>query len=580
MLYNKMKRKKQTGSFAGRNGSLKHPALTRMFSVVLVVLCLTMLLAGLGSVLGALRDRDKGMADYGRLSGRIEEYEQVLGELEGHASYREANEALRAELEEHDDQAAQHRMDLAIYTATRGGLRAGAAALDQAEQAFQQGMAQYYEGIALFEEQERAFWEGYEQFQQGKRQLEEARKTMDLAESAMAGLRAQLNQSRAMAAILESEDEDARRELTIAAYDQLLSSLDGAVGLYEQLQEQGGVSPEQMEQLIAMLSEQSGTDLSWLEGVAWEGISAESLAELESRVAAATGMTVPEIRARIQQQRDAVADMDADAPITEEQFEALQEAYRQSREWSQQVDAAMEAQLAEYEAQLAQARAQLDEAQAQIDALEPMMEQGRAMMEQARAALDSAEGQIQMGRSGIYNGRRQINEQYAQLEEQQEELLREKEELDAEAERLADESAALDLQHEREQRETSLRLMLLDREEIQTRVDEGMELLPAAKDWAETLLRDTERMTNGRLWVAALMVLGGICGFAGVPAAFEKTDKRFWLVAPVLGALLCALGAEALCRALGRGDSYSALAVAIFAMIQLALVLPKKKKKA
>ena len=169
---------------------MKHPALTRLFAVVLAVLCLTMLLAGLGSILGALRDRDGAMADYGRLTGRIEEYEQVLSELEGRVSFREGDQAFREAQEEHDDQAAQHRMDLAVYTATRGGLRAGAAALDEAENAFQQGMAQYYAGVALFEEQERAFWEGYEQFQAGKRQLEEARKTLELAQAALQSLRA------------------------------------------------------------------------------------------------------------------------------------------------------------------------------------------------------------------------------------------------------------------------------------------------------------------------------------------------------------------------------------------------------
>ncbi len=51
--------------------NLKHPALTRILSLVLAVLCLTMLFAGLGSIAGAMRDRDSAMADYGRLTGRI-----------------------------------------------------------------------------------------------------------------------------------------------------------------------------------------------------------------------------------------------------------------------------------------------------------------------------------------------------------------------------------------------------------------------------------------------------------------------------------------------------------------------------
>ena len=73
------------------------------------------------------------------------------------------------------------------------------------------------------------------------------------------------------------------------------------------------------------------------------------------------------------------------------------------------------------------------------------------------------------------------------------------------------------------------------------------------------------------------MILGALAGFIGIPAAFEKTKSRFWLIAPVLLCFGCAVGAEIQCRMLGRGDSYSALAAAVFAAIQLALVIPKEK---
>lgn len=558
---------------------MKHPALTRLLSVLLAALCVTMLLAGLGSIAGAMRGRDSAMADYGRLTGRIEEYEQILSELDGQISYREANLAFTEQREQHDEQATQHRMDLAIYTATRGGLQAGSAALDEAEEAFAKGVAQYYAGIALFEEQEKAFWEGYDQFQAGKQQMAEARKTLELAQTALSALRGQLEQSRALAAILESEDENARRELTVTAYDSLLQSLDQAVGLYEQLKERGGISAEELQQLTEMLAQQSDANLAeLLDGIEWQDISAETLTELENSIVEATGMTIPEIRAQIQQQRDAAADMDADEPISEEQFALLQAGYQQSRALLQAVDEAMEQKLSEYEEKLGEAQAQMDAAQAQMDALDAVMEQGKTMMEQARAALDMAGGQIWMGQQGLADGRRQIEEQNEELARQEEELRREKDELDAEAAVLEEESDALEQQRQLEQRETSLRLLLLEREGIQKRVDDGMELLPAAKDCAEALLQDTERMTKGRLWVSGLMIFGAICGFAGIPAAFEKTGKRFWLLAPPILCLGCALGAELICRDLGRGDSYSALAVAVFALLLLCVAAPRKKK--
>ena len=402
---------------------MKHPALTRIFSLVLAVLCLTMLLAGLGLVRSAVKGRDKSMAEYGRLTERIEEYRQIDEGLRGGESYQEASLALQEEQRLHDEKASQHRMDLAIYTATRSGLQSGAAALDQAESAYWAGRMQYDEGYALFEEQEKAFWDGYEEFQEGKRQLAEARKTLELAENMLRALRSQLNQSRQLVAILESDDPEARQQLTVAAFDGLLQALDSAVQVYEMLEDQDGISPEQMELVAQMIAQESDVDVSeLLNGMTWTGISGDDLRELESMVTEATGMSLGEIRSLIQQQRDEVAAMDADSPISEEQFAALQAVYAQSRELILQVDSVMDAKLTEYESEVAETRAQLDAAQAQIDAMEPILEQGRIAIEQARAALDSAGDQMLEAERALAEGRRQLEEQMAQLKEKEEQL--------------------------------------------------------------------------------------------------------------------------------------------------------------
>jgi chromosome segregation ATPase len=547
---------------------------------VLAVLCLTMLLAGLGSVGGALSEQKKVRAEHRRLTDRIEEYRLVCDALSGKISYREADQALKEEQEAHDEQASQHRMDLAIYTATRSGIRSGVRALYQAGEALEQGRAQYEEGLRLFEEQEAAFWEGYRQFQEGKQQLQAARNTLNMIQEAISGVRSQLEQCRAMGDLLDSEDENARQEMSLAAFDSMLQSLDQAIGLYEALKDQGGVSPEQMQMLKAMLAQQEDVDLSEVPDEVWNGISEESLQEFENSVVQSTGMTVGEIRASIQQMRDGIAAMDPDATLSEEEYLLLQAAYRQNREQIWAVLDAMEAKLNEYEAQLSAAQAQLNAAQAQMDAMEPVMEQGRVAMEQGRAALEEAGAQLDLGQQGLANGRWQIWQKQQELEEQAEALRQEKLELDAQAEELNDKAAETQELKALEQREASIRLMLLEKEGIQTRSDEGMELLDAAEDYAAELLREDQRMTDGRLLASALMVLGALAGFAGIPAAFEKTKIRFWLIAPVLLCLCCAVGAETVCRVLGRGDSYSALGTAVFAAVQLALVIPRKKASA
>ena len=558
---------------------MKHPALTRIFAVVLALLCLTMLLAGLGSGYSAVKVRNKSMADYQRLHDRIEEYREILLALEGRGSYQEADEALQKLLSEHEEKASKHRVDLAVFTATKGGLQAGEEALKEAEAKFRQGKLQFEKGLQMFEKQESAFWEGYKQFQEGKKQLAEAKKTLDLAESALASLRAEINQGRSLSAILESDDEDARQEFSVAAYDSMLQALDGAVSVYDTLKDQGGVSPEQMQLLARMLAENSDVDAGeFLDNVSWEGISAESLQEMEDQVVAATGMTVDDIRAEIQQQRDSIAGMDEDAPISEEQFALLQAAYAQNRSQLAAIDNALDGKVAEYEAEVSKAREEVDAAQAQVDEMEPVLEQGRAGIEQGRAAMNSAAVQIRMGEQKIAEGRRELEEKKAELAEQGETLRQEKEKLDAEAEELTRMSAEVQELQDLEKRETSVRLMLLERDGIRDLKDGGMELLPAAETYAGNLLAEISRVWTGRLWIAALLVLGGLAGFAGIPAAFEKTHSRLWLILPVLLSFALAAAAETLCRLQGRGDSYSALAVAVFAAVQLLLVIPKAKK--
>lgn len=558
---------------------MKHPALTRILCVVLTVLCLTMLAAGAGSAAAAYREKNKAQADADRLSDRIEAYRQIRDGLEGAEDYQEASLALQEKQEEHDEKAGRHRMDLAVFTATKGGVRTGKATLSQAESAFWSGKAQYEEGLALFQQQEAAFWEAYAQFQAGKQQLEEGKKILALAEAAVASVRAQINNGRSMAAILDSDDEDARLELSLAAYDDLLQAIDGAMQFYDLLQAQGGISPGQMEQISALLAEEADPALAeQLSGIAWEGISAESLQEIESGIIGATGMTPAQIRAQVQQQRDQIAGMDRDAPISAAEYAMIQASYFQYRLLLEAMDTAIEAKLGEIESKLQETRAQLDAAQEQIDQIEPMMEEGKAAIEEGKAALEQAGEQIAAGEAALAEGRRQLEEKEKELTEQEEKLRKEKAELDKEAVALQEKHAALDRQQELEKQETSVRLMLLERDGIQDLVDKGMELVPASESFAGELRLQHSEKFRTRLVICAAMILGALSGILEIPAAFEKTNSRFRLIAPVLFCLGFAAVAEALCRVNGRGDSYSALAVCVFALIQLALVLPKKKK--
>ena len=120
--------------------------------------------------------------------------------------------------------------------------------------------------------------------------------------------------------------------------------------------------------------------------------------------------------------------------------------------------------------------------------------------------------------------------------------------------------------------------MLLDRDGISRRAAEGMELSAAANEYLNAQRAENQRSFRGRAAAYSLMVIGAIAGFIGIPAAFEKTKKRAMLVLPPVICLVCAAAAEIICLALGRGSSYSAIGVMIFAAIQSLLVLPNMKK--
>ena len=140
--------------------------------------------------------------------------------------------------------------------------------------------------------------------------------------------------------------------------------------------------------------------------------------------------------------------------------------------------------------------------------------------------------------------------------------------------RTLDAEALRDLQS----RHAAARQLLVNIPEVKAGMTDDADLADSARAWLNTYGRETERLYKGRLLLNALAVFGGAMGILGIPAAYELLRKRFLLIAPVLLCMLCSAGAEALNMALGLGQQYAALFTAIFALLQLLIVLPKAKK--
>ena len=524
---------------------MKHPALIRALAVVLSVLCLVMLLAGVAGILQAGADKRKDEAAYARLSSQIQEYKTVLQALDGSISYEQAKEELDKLQQSHDEDASAHKMELATYTATKGGLKQGTEALDQADAALAAGWEQYEAGLKEFEAQAAAFEAVYQQFLQGKEQLSQGWDKYNSASQLLTMSAAQLSALKNLGELGDSDDPAARKELCLAAYDGLLASFDGVTGMINSLLSMGLISQEKYEQL-------------------------------ESSLSTALGMSLEELRQTIQGSRDQIA---ASEEISDESFAAVKAAYDMFRPLLIGLVEAMEAQLAPFQAELEATKLKLEAAQAELDKTEEFMEAGKAGIEQGRAALEEIKAQMESGEAGLQQGREMIWYQLGELQKQAQELNDERERLVSQSEELSEKELQAEAQKELEQRETSLRLSLLEQEGIESLVDQGGDLADAAESYQQSYKKQYSGSYCARMAACMLMVGGAFAGIFALLPAFEKLNGRLALLLSPAVCLACALGAEIIYLIIGRGSSYSSIGAALFSVFQLLAVLPEFKMK-
>lgn len=532
------------GLMKGWSG-LKHPALTRVFAATLAVMCIVMLLAGAMGLVRASADRQAYEEDMQRLGERIDEYTELESALAGKKTYQQQLNTLDRKEDAHAEKLSEHRRALAEYSATRGGLKQGTAALDRADAAFKEGKSQFEAGLKEFEAQESAFNEGYAQYQQGVEQLEQMKQLYAATSAMLENAERELARASEIGDLIENGDKTDILEKGVEQLDSALAAYDQAAGYVSGLVQQGAITEEQLK-------------------------------GFNDAISAAAGMSPEEMRAAAQQTRDQMENSPDDA-LSDEQYEQLKEQYAQNKDRLSAAAAAAQAQVNEYKTQLAAMKQQMDAAQVEIDKLAPVMEEGKKGIELGRAQMDAVKAQMDQGEQALYEGRTAIWAQLGKLKDTKAELAEEKQELEENRANLDKDKAAAEDKQELEQRRNYLRAALLDRDGVNSRVDDGMELSDAASEYLSAQWAENQRSFRGRAAAYSLMVIGAIAGFAGIPAAFEKTKKRSMLILPPLVCFVCAAAAEGICLALGRGSSYSAIGVLLFAAIQLLLVLPGRK---
>ena len=208
-----------------------------------------------------------------------------------------------------------------------------------------------------------------------------------------------------------------------------------------------------------------------------------------------------------------------------------------------------------------------------------------AALGQIDAALAEAKNQVFAAELALKKAEEEMHKQLAliwynlgQLEEDARKLAEEKEKLDGEAEFLSRKLVKNEELKELTRRRNSLRILLTSVPEVKAESEETGDLPTAAGHHLEAWRAETDSLYTLRHRIHLLAIIAAAAGILGIPGAYELLKDRFFQLVPVLICLGCAAGAEWLQVTNGLGQHYAALFTAIFAALQLLILLPKKKK--
>lgn len=546
---------------------MKHPALARVFSIVLAIMSLIMLLngaVGFGKADVALKE---SLEQYQRIEEKTDTYEALSLQLKNSVSYEEALAELEALQEQHDDDAAQHRTDLATHTATMGGYELGAKMIMEGKEQLDAAKAELAEGKALLAEKE-------QQFNQLSAAFNTVEPLLVAAINAMSGSEEEFNAAIALIdaliaqidAILanrpqlpelpeaptlpiappEDADEETKAayEQAMAVYQQLLDAFEKAMEEYESAQ------AEYETALAAWEQEYQAVQSSVLAGTG----------EVDSRIQAGSAL----MNAALSQLPADVLDGLGGSDISMPDFSNMS--------------------LEEIRAALVQLRAYLVAEGNVKTALEKALASLRSQLAEGQQALAQARVQVLLGEKALKKAEQELQHQLeliwynmGQLEDESAELEADKLRLDQESEDLDRRLVSVDEKKEMERKHRSARIVLMQEEAIASAVNAGGDLIESARAYVQNG-RDAAQRHHSFLYAINILALaGGVMGLLSIPGSFEKTKRRLLLILPTVLCLACALAADGLNMYLGLGQMYTALAAALAAVLHLATVLPKNK---
>lgn len=543
---------------------MKHPALTRVFAIVLLIMCLILLTNGALGFVKAEDERREGEAYCERLAARIESYREMDEKLNDSISYEDAYAELEKLQEEYDDESSQHRTDLAMYSATKGGYLNGAKTIYEAQEQIKGAKA--------------ALKEGKEQFAAKEAEFNAAMAAYNAAAPGLAMVK-----SAAEAGVTQCTSDAGTVGAALAAFK---SGLKTPVNAPE------GAAPQRPNPLAADATEEEQAAFAAANKACEDYAAAETAYNefqrwLTSDYPTLLGNAGAAYGAGLTALGSDAATLSALASqLPAELLTAGGSGgtagsispFPSTTDYPQSADEASAA-LGSVVSSISGVGAGMGAIAYGIDAYGYQIAAGQEAIGKAKVELYNGEKELVAAETALQYNLEMIWLELSELEEDQAKLADEKSTLDKASVNVgkkltkADELKALEDKHK------STRILLTNVDEIGDMVDAGGDIVESSEKYLAQRRADTERIFNGKMVICALAVISGVMGALGLPAAFEKLKKRAFLILPVVFCLVCAAAADGINMYLGLGQMYAALFTVVFALVQLLIILPRKKPR-
>ncbi len=570
---------------------MKHPALARVFAIVLALLGSFMLIngaLGFGKADGTLQE---SLEYCQRIEDKLEEYEELDAKLENSISYDEAYEELERLQDEHDEDAAQHRTDLATHTATMGGytmgvdmIADGRAQLEAAKQELESGKQQLQQQETLLNQSIAAFDANKDTLMAGISQIQPLATSLQEVANSIPGLIATLDSvpeepqhpGEAPTAPTPPTEptepplpgEDATEEEK-AEYEKKLEEYKALKAQYELDMEEYKKDEDQYKQDIAAynekLKEYEKQYADWKVAVdsAIDNVNVEIAGSSQS-----VKLSVVSLNAALEQMGSAAPELVTGIGSASVNVPGFAEGTALET---------VKSSLEQYKQELLAAAGIPGAMQANVSAMESQLQQGKAALETAKQKIVSGEEALKKAEFELQHQLELLWYNMGQLDDEAEELEENKEKLDAEADMLDKMLLSVDELKELEDSRRSARIILMQEDGIEAMVNDGGDLGESTRSFLEQQ-RSTAQYDHWILHVInTLAVIGGVLGILCIPGSYELLRSRLLLIAPPLLCLLCAAAAWGLNLYQGLGQMYTALFAGIGAMLHLLIVIPRNK---